>query len=124
MHCQRILVHRVVARDRAHACKARLICALCNAIKRSKISDMLYAILREKQLRFPLTNFSRRVLSGIVVSVLLASCGNDYNNGCYGCGGVPTELSAGVAAANFTAVNGAGPADVVALSTVQPPVAS
>jgi hypothetical protein len=85
---------------------------------------MLYAILREKQLRFPLTNFSRRVLSGIVVSVLLASCGNDYNNGCYGCGGVPTELSAGVAAANFTAVNGAGPADVVALSTVQPPVAS
>jgi hypothetical protein len=85
---------------------------------------MLYAILREKQLRFPLTTFGRRLLCGIAVSALLASCGNDYNSGCYGygCGGAPTELSAGVVATNFTAVNGAGPADVVALSTVQPPV--
>jgi hypothetical protein len=54
-----------------------------------------------------------------ILCALLASC-SDYNNGCYGCGNVtPTELSAGVVADNF---NGDGFADVVALSTVRPPV--
>jgi hypothetical protein len=84
---------------------------------------MLYANPREKQRQFPHT-IAIRALLGIAASVLIAGCNNNYGYSCFGysCGGVPTELSAGVVAANFTAVNGAGPADVVALSTVQPPV--
>jgi hypothetical protein len=51
---------------------------------------------------------------------VLASCGSDYNNGCWGCySGTPTEFSAGVVSADF---NNDGLADVVALSTVRPPV--
>jgi hypothetical protein len=57
-----------------------------------------------------------------ILCVLLASCGNDYNNGCWGyaCGNVtPTELSAGVVAADF---NNDGLTDVVQLSFARPPV--
>jgi len=50
---------------------------------------------------------------------VLASCDN-HHYGCYGCGNItPTEFSNGVVSADF---NGDGFADVVALSTVQPPV--
>lgn len=57
------------------------------------------------------------------MSALIAGCNNNYSSSCFGytCSGVPTEFSAGVVSANFTAVNGAGPADVVALSIVQSP---
>jgi hypothetical protein len=56
-----------------------------------------------------------------LLCVLLASC--DYHHhGCYGCGNfTPTEFSNGVVSADF---NGDGFADVIALSTVQPPVSS
>jgi hypothetical protein len=52
---------------------------------------------------------------------LLASC-DDHDHGCFGCGHfTPTEFSSGVVSADF---NGDGFADVVALSTVLPPVSS
>jgi hypothetical protein len=115
----------LVALGRASQCKARLIAVLCNEFKRSKISNMLYAILSKKQRRFPLT-MATRALFGIAASLLVAGCNNNYGYSCFGytCSGAPTEFSAGVVAANFTALNGAGPADVVALSSVQPPVAA
>ena len=60
-----------------------------------------------------------RVLFGIALSILLASCdNNNYYGPCYGCGGPPTENSYGVVSADF---NGDGFPDVVALSTVIPP---
>jgi len=72
---------------------------------------MLYKYIRVVSLVLPLA----------VLSAALASC-NDYNNGCYGCGNfTPTEFSNGVVSGDF---NGDGFADVVALSTVQPPVSS
>jgi hypothetical protein len=56
-----------------------------------------------------------------IVCVLLASC-DDHDHGCFGCGHfTPTEFSSGVVSADF---NGDGFADVVALSTVLPPVSS
>jgi FG-GAP-like repeat len=62
-----------------------------------------------------------RIVLAIAVSFLLLSCDNNYNyGGCYGCGGPPVESSFGVVSADF---NGDGFADVVALSTVSPPVA-
>jgi hypothetical protein len=72
---------------------------------------MLYPLLRETSLRLPLA----------IVCALLASCdGHDHR--CFGCVNLtPTELSAGVVSADF---NGDGFADVVALSTVQPPVST
>jgi hypothetical protein len=55
----------------------------------------------------------------LAACALLASCG-DYHHGCYGCGNLtPAEFANGVVSADF---NGDGFADVVALSTVQPPV--
>jgi hypothetical protein len=64
---------------------------------------------------------SLQVPAACLCAMLLASC-NDYGNGCYGCGYFPpTEFSYGVVSADFT---GHGFADVVALSTVQPPVTS
>lgn len=55
----------------------------------------------------------------LAACAVLASCG-DYRHGCYGCENLtPTEFSNGVVSADF---NGDGFADVVALSTVQPPV--
>jgi hypothetical protein len=70
---------------------------------------MLYPFLRETSLRLPVA----------IVCALLASC-DDHDHRCFGCGNVtPTEFSAGVVSADF---NGDGFADVVALSTVQPPV--
>jgi hypothetical protein len=72
---------------------------------------MLYPLLRETSLRLPLA----------IACVLLASC-DDQTFGCFGCGHVtPTEFSAGVVSADF---NGDGFADVVALSTVLPPVSA
>jgi len=56
-----------------------------------------------------------------IVCVLLASC-DDHDHGCFGCGHfTPTEFSSGVVSADF---NGDGFADVVALSTVLPPVSA
>ncbi len=72
---------------------------------------MLHKLIRVNSLRLPL----------IALCAVLASC-NDYHHGygCYGCGNLtPTEFSNGVVSADF---NGDGFADVVALSTVQPPV--
>jgi FG-GAP-like repeat len=72
---------------------------------------MLYPILRATSLRLPLA----------IVCALLASC-DDHGNGCFGCGNfTPSEFSAGVVSADF---NGDGFADVVALSTVLPPVSA
>jgi hypothetical protein len=60
-------------------------------------------------------------LSLAIVCALLASC-DDHDHGCFGCGNVtPTEFSAGVVSADF---NGDGFADVVALSSVLPPVSA
>ena len=71
---------------------------------------MLYPFL-ENSLRLPLA----------IVCVLLASC-DDHDHGCFGCGHfTPTEFSSGVVSADF---NGDGFADVVALSTVLPPVSA
>src|SRR5258708_3791677 len=57
-----------------------------------------------------------------LLCVLLASCDNHYDHGCYGCGNfTATEFSNGVVSADF---NGDGFADVIALSTVQPTVSS
>jgi hypothetical protein len=71
---------------------------------------MLYPRL-DTSLRLPLA----------IVCALLASC-DDHDHGCFGCGNVtPTEFSAGVVSADF---NGDGFADVVALSTVLPPVSA
>ena len=71
---------------------------------------MLYPLL-ENSLRLPLA----------IVCVLLASC-DDHDHGCFGCGHfTPTEFSSGVVSADF---NGDGFADVVALSTILPPVSA
>jgi hypothetical protein len=72
---------------------------------------MLHAILRDTSLRLPLA----------IVCALLASC-DDQVNGCFGCGNfTPTEFSKGVVSADF---NRDGFADVIALSTVRPPVSA
>jgi FG-GAP-like repeat/FG-GAP repeat len=56
-----------------------------------------------------------------IVCALLVSC-DDHDRGCFGCGNLtPSEFSAGVVSADF---NGDGFADVVALSTVLPPVSA
>jgi hypothetical protein len=62
-----------------------------------------------------------RVFALAALAALLASCNNNnYYGPCYGCGGPPTEFSFGVVSADFT---GGGFPDVIALSTVLPPVA-
>lgn len=64
---------------------------------------------------------SLRLTAAILCAMLVSSC-NDYNHGCYGCGYFPpTEFSNGVVSADFS---GDGFADVIALSTVQPPVSA
>jgi hypothetical protein len=56
-----------------------------------------------------------------IACALLVSC-NDGDNGCFGCAGfTPTEISKGVVGADF---NGDGFADVIALSTIRPPVSA
>jgi len=63
---------------------------------------------------------NQRLVLGIALSALLASCGDDYDGlrVCYSCAHVtPTEISKGVVGADF---NGDGFADVVALSSVHP----
>ncbi len=86
---------------------------------------MLYAVLRGIPLRLAST-LSSRIVIAVAMSALIAGCNNNYSSACFGytCSGVPTEYSFGVVSANFTAANGAGPADVVALSTVQPPASN
>jgi len=86
---------------------------------------MLYTILEHIPLRLP-REIHGRALFGVVVSVLIAGCNDNNSYSCFGsgCSGLPTEYSSGVVSANLTAVNAAGPADVVALSTVYPPVSS
>jgi hypothetical protein len=72
---------------------------------------MLYQILRQSSLRLPLA----------LLCVLVASC-DDHDQDCFGCGHFPpTESSTGVVSADF---NGDGFADVVALSSVLPPVSA
>ena len=69
---------------------------------------MLHQLPRSNSIRLPIA----------LSCLLLASC-NDYDHGCYGCGNItPTEFSDGLVAGDFT---GSGLADIVALSTVQPP---
>jgi FG-GAP-like repeat len=64
---------------------------------------------------------SLRLTTAVFSALLVSSC-NDYHHGCYGCGYFPpTEFSNGVVSADF---NGDGFADVIALSTVQPPVSA
>jgi hypothetical protein len=65
----------------------------------------------------------RRLALGIALSVLVASCDDDYGRGgCHSCGYVaPVETSAGVVSADF---NHDGFADVVGLSSIHPAVAA
>ncbi len=72
---------------------------------------MLPKIIHLKSLGLPLS----------LACTLLASC--DNGNRCFDCGFfiTPTEFSAGVVSADF---NGDGFADVIALSTVRPPVSN
>jgi FG-GAP-like repeat len=70
---------------------------------------MLYPILRHTSRRLPFA----------LLFLLVAGC-DDHDHDCFGCGPVtPGESSAGVVSADF---NGDGFADVVALSSVLPPV--
>src|SRR6267154_707520 len=72
---------------------------------------MLYPLSRAISLCLPLA----------MACTLLASC-DDHVYGCYGCGHfTPSEFSTGVVSVDF---NGDGFADVVALSTVLPPVSA
>jgi hypothetical protein len=72
--------------------------------------SMLHKLIHVNSILLPL----------LTLCAVLASC-DDYHHGCYGCGNItPTEFSNGVVSADF---NGDGFADVIALSTVQPPVA-
>jgi FG-GAP-like repeat/FG-GAP repeat len=72
---------------------------------------MLYPLFRVTSLRLTLA----------IACALLVSC-NDGDRGCYGCAGfTPTEFSNGVVSADF---NGDGFADVIALSTIRPPVSA
>jgi hypothetical protein len=72
---------------------------------------MLDPIPHLQSLRMPLA----------LACALLASC-DDHRHGCFDCGNItPSEFSAGVVSADF---NGDGFADVIALSTVQPPPVS
>jgi len=74
---------------------------------------MLYPLPRVTSPRLPL------IIA--IVCAVLASC-DDHDHGCFGCVNVtPTEVSAGVVSADF---NGDGFADVIALSTIQPPVSA
>src|SRR5579871_395587 len=69
---------------------------------------MLHKLLRSNSIRW----------SVIGASVLLASCNDYHDHGCYGCGNItPSEFSNGVVAGDF---NGDSVPDIVALSTVQP----
>jgi hypothetical protein len=80
---------------------------------------MLHSNHREMPHILRCANLTRTLL-GIAALGLLASC-NNYDNGsyvCYGCG-PPTEITWGVVGADL---NNDGLADVVALSSVQPPV--
>jgi len=70
---------------------------------------------------YPLSRVTSLALPLAVACALLASC-NDDNNDCFGCVGfTPTEFSNGVVSADF---NGDGFADVIALSTIRPPVSA
>jgi FG-GAP-like repeat len=72
---------------------------------------MLYPLFRVTSLRLTLA----------IACALLVSC-NDGDRGCFGCAGfTPTEFSNGVVGADF---NGDGFADVIALSTIRPPVSA
>jgi len=59
---------------------------------------------------------SWRALFGLAILPVLASC-NDGSDNCYGCGAIPTEVSLGVVAGNFSAN---GLTSVVALSAIEP----
>jgi FG-GAP-like repeat len=72
---------------------------------------MLYPLLRHSSLRLPLA----------LLCVLIAGC-DDHDHDCFGCGHfTPAESSTGVVSADF---NDDGFADVVALSSVLPPVSA
>jgi hypothetical protein len=72
---------------------------------------MLHKLIRANSIR----------VAFICACAVLASC-DDHFHDCFGCANItPTEFSNGVASADF---NGDGFADVVALSTVRPPVSA
>jgi hypothetical protein len=72
---------------------------------------MLHKLIRVNSIR----------VAFIGACAVLASC-DDHFHDCFGCANItPTEFSNGVASADF---NGDGFADVVALSTVRPPVSA
>jgi hypothetical protein len=58
-----------------------------------------------------------RMLFGLAIVPVLASCNDGYDNNCYNCGVIPTEISLGVVAGNF---NANGFTSVVALSAIEP----
>jgi hypothetical protein len=60
---------------------------------------------------------SWRVLFGLAIVPALASCNDGYDDNCYSCGAIPTEVSLGVVAGNF---NANGSTSVVALSAIEP----
>jgi hypothetical protein len=60
---------------------------------------------------------SWRALLGLVILPALASCNDGYDDHCYSCGAIPTEVSLGVVTGNF---NANGSTSVVALSAIEP----
>jgi hypothetical protein len=58
-----------------------------------------------------------RVLFGIALLSVLASCNNGYDNNFYSSGVMPAEISLGVVTGNF---NASGHASVVAMSAIEP----
>src|SRR5882724_3242544 len=60
---------------------------------------------------------SWRALLGLVILPVLASCNDGFDDNCYNCGVIPTEVSLGVVAGNF---NANGLTSVVALSAIEP----
>src|ERR1700686_3702971 len=73
------------------------------------------ALATERSLTHALRTW--RVLFGIALLSVLASCNNGYDNNFYNSGVMPAEISLGVVTGNF---NANGYASVVAMSAIKP----